>query len=151
VESVRQRRFKLTEEKKQALVALGFAWNIDKINLSKRQQMLLEICLIVYLHFVITHNNTNVFYQQPFTHRGTNSNALEMLLSCGPLCQKWARQLSNRQKAAEKCLRGGRKTTKIAACINYCQYKSFKPDLNYDKIVGIVNNYNAALKRNNSL
>lgn len=52
VASVQQREFKLSEMQEQ-VVALGFAWNINTINLSKRQQMILEVCSIVYLHFVI--------------------------------------------------------------------------------------------------
>jgi hypothetical protein len=61
VDTVQQRRFKLTEKQKQTLKELGFAWNIDEINESERQQMVLEVRSIVYLPS-LSHNNTNVFY-----------------------------------------------------------------------------------------
>jgi hypothetical protein len=49
VHSLRDGRFKLSEEQRQELTAMGFAWDIDEINASKRQQMILEVCLIVIL------------------------------------------------------------------------------------------------------
>jgi hypothetical protein len=49
VDKVRQGITKLSEEQKQILDAMGFAWDIDEINASKRQQMILEVCLIVIL------------------------------------------------------------------------------------------------------
>jgi len=58
VNNVRQRHTKLTEKQEQTLAALGFAWNIKEINESKRQQMVLEVRLIVNL-LSLSHNFAN--------------------------------------------------------------------------------------------
>jgi hypothetical protein len=58
VMNVRQGKIKLNEEQKQILNAMGFAWDIAEINASKRQQMVLEVCLIVIL-LSLSHNFTN--------------------------------------------------------------------------------------------
>ena len=50
---IAKRSCKLSEEQEQTLSALGFAWNIDEINENKRQQVVLEVCLIVYFTFII--------------------------------------------------------------------------------------------------
>ena len=49
VNSVRKGDTKLNKEQKQELTVMGFAWDIAEINASKRQQMVLEVCLIVIL------------------------------------------------------------------------------------------------------
>jgi len=64
VHRVRAGDIKLSEEQKQILTAMGFAWDIAEINESKRQQMVLEVCLIVIL-LSLSHNFTN-----NFTHSG---------------------------------------------------------------------------------
>jgi hypothetical protein len=38
----------LSEEQRQELTQLGFAWDITEINASKNQQIVLEVCLIMY-------------------------------------------------------------------------------------------------------
>ena len=58
VNNVRQRHNKLTEKQEQTLAALGFTWNIKEINESKRQQMVLEVRLIVNL-LSLSHNFAN--------------------------------------------------------------------------------------------
>ena len=45
----------MTEKQEQTLAVLGFAWNIKEINESKRQQMVLEVRLIVNL-LSLSHN-----------------------------------------------------------------------------------------------
>jgi hypothetical protein len=55
---VGQGNTKLNEEQKQILDAMGFAWDIDEINESKRQQRVLVVCLIVIL-LSLSHNFTN--------------------------------------------------------------------------------------------
>ena len=49
VANVRSGNTILSEEQRQELTAMGFAWDIAEINESKRQQMVLEVCLIVIL------------------------------------------------------------------------------------------------------
>ena len=58
VQRLRDGRFKLSEEQRQELTAMGFAWDNDEINASKRQQMILEVRLIVIL-LSLSHNFTN--------------------------------------------------------------------------------------------
>ena len=58
VMKVRLGNIKLNEEQKQILNAMGFAWDIAEINESKRQQMVLEVCLIAIL-LSLSHNFTN--------------------------------------------------------------------------------------------
>jgi len=48
----------LSEMQKQILDEMGFAWDIDEINESKRQHMILEVCLIVTL-LSLSYNFTN--------------------------------------------------------------------------------------------
>ena len=49
---------KLNEDERQELTSMGFAWNIDEINESKHQQMVLVVRLIVIL-LLLSHNFTN--------------------------------------------------------------------------------------------
>ena len=58
VHSLRQGRTILNEEQKQILDVMGFAWDIDEIYASKRQNMALEVCLIVIL-LSLSYNFTN--------------------------------------------------------------------------------------------
>ena len=58
VANVRSGNTILSEEQRQELTAMGFAWDIAEINESKRQQMVLEVCLIVIL-LSLSHNFTN--------------------------------------------------------------------------------------------
>jgi len=58
VMNVRQRNTILSEEQKQILDAMGFAWDIGEINASKRDQMVLVVRLIVNL-LSLYHNFTN--------------------------------------------------------------------------------------------
>ena len=55
---MRKGHIKLSVMLKQILDEMGFAWDIDEINESKRQQMVLEVCLIVIL-LLLSHNFTN--------------------------------------------------------------------------------------------
>ena len=58
VSNVRQGHTKLSVMQKQKLTSMGFAWDIDEINESKRQQMVLVVRLIVIL-LSFSHNFTN--------------------------------------------------------------------------------------------
>ena len=49
---------KLNEDERQELTSMSFAWNIDEINESKHQQMVLVVRLIVIL-LLLSHNFTN--------------------------------------------------------------------------------------------
>jgi hypothetical protein len=52
---IEKRSSTLTEMQEQSLAALGFAWNIEEINESKSQQMVLDVRSIVfYLLYPIT-------------------------------------------------------------------------------------------------
>jgi len=55
---VQQGDTKLNEDERQELTSMGFAWNIDEINESKHQQMVLVVRLIVIL-LLLSHNFTN--------------------------------------------------------------------------------------------
>ena len=74
VHSLRQGRTILNEEQKQILDVMGFAWDIDEINASKRQNMALEVCLIVIL-LSLSYNFTNF----SLTLRQMNRSAFKML------------------------------------------------------------------------
>ena len=97
VGNVRKGIFKTSKEQKQTLTELGFAWNITEINESKRQQMVLEVCLIVYLS-LLSHNFTNI----QLSLRRINRNVLKMLLSCGHLWLKRATRIYDRQHLSRK-------------------------------------------------
>ena len=58
VTNVRSGNTILSEEQRQELTAMGFAWDIAEINESKRQHMVLEVCLIVTL-LSLSYNFTN--------------------------------------------------------------------------------------------
>jgi hypothetical protein len=84
---VQNGRIILSEEQRQELTQLGFAWDITKINASKNQQIVLEVCLIMYLSS-LSHNFTNI----QLSLRRINRNILELLLIYGHLSQKLAKQ-----------------------------------------------------------
>ena len=63
-----------SRSKKQILDVMGFAWDIDEINASKRQNMALEVCLIVIL-LSLSYNFTNF----SLTLRRMNRSAFKML------------------------------------------------------------------------
>jgi hypothetical protein len=87
VMSVRNGSTKLSEEQRLELTQLGFAMNITEINASKNQQIVLEVCLIVYLSSLF-HSFSNIQHSL----RQINRNILKKLLSCGHLSQKLAKQ-----------------------------------------------------------
>jgi len=58
VQNVQQGDTKLNEDERQELTSMSFAWNIDEINESKHQQMVLVVRLIVIL-LLLSHNFTN--------------------------------------------------------------------------------------------
>ena len=87
VDGVRRGNIILSEEQRQELTQVGFAWNITEINASKNQQIVLEVCLIVYLSS-LSHNFTNI----QLSLRRINRNILELLLIYGHLSQKLAKQ-----------------------------------------------------------
>ena len=58
MQNVQQGDTKLNEDERQELTSMGFAWNIDEINESKHQQMVLVVRLIVIL-LLLSHNFTH--------------------------------------------------------------------------------------------
>ena len=58
MQNVQQGDTKLNEDERQELTSMSFAWNIDEINESKHQQMVLVVRLIVIL-LLLSHNFTN--------------------------------------------------------------------------------------------
>jgi hypothetical protein len=107
----------LSEEQRQELTQLGFAWNITEINASKNQQIVLEVCLIVYLSS-LSHNFSNIQHLIQANKSECIKKAAELWTSVAQEGNKIIRQTKPFKEAVISCLTEGHSQQAIAKAIH---------------------------------